>query len=183
MTIHVCCKYVFEMFQLFQTYVASVLSGCCICYTSYTRMLQVYVSNVSAASNVCCKCFIWMLQCTYTCCKCFISFGYMLQQMLYIVCLCARSEAGAAASTKHKAISIDVAVGTEHKATSIGEQQMWHKVKQSTKLHPWWTGRRRRARSYIHRSPKDIIIENGQTGGVSARALVSPFNKGEENVI
>jgi hypothetical protein len=44
MTIHVHCKC---MLQLFQTYVASVLSECCICCTGYTRMLQVYVSNVS----------------------------------------------------------------------------------------------------------------------------------------
>jgi hypothetical protein len=39
-------------------YVASVLSGCCICYTGYTHMLQMYVSNVSAISNVCCKFFL-----------------------------------------------------------------------------------------------------------------------------
>jgi hypothetical protein len=68
--------------------------------------LQVYVSNVSVllqvfyldvayvalAIHVCCKCFIWMLRMlqwhthvwqTYVC-KCFISFGCMLQQMLYV---------------------------------------------------------------------------------------------------
>jgi hypothetical protein len=28
----------------------------------YTRMFQVYVLNVSSASDVCCKYFIWMLQ-------------------------------------------------------------------------------------------------------------------------
>jgi hypothetical protein len=56
--IHVWCKC---MFQLFQMYVVSVLSGCCICCTGYTRMLQVYDSNISAVSNVCCKCFIWIL--------------------------------------------------------------------------------------------------------------------------
>jgi hypothetical protein len=48
------------MFQLFQSYVAvsvfmlhvtSVLSGSCICFT---RMLQMYVINVSSASDVCC---------------------------------------------------------------------------------------------------------------------------------
>ena len=69
MTIHVRCKFMFEMFQVFQTYVANVLSGCCICCTSYIRMLQVYVLNVLAGSNVCCKCFIWMLhmlKCPYT---------------------------------------------------------------------------------------------------------------------
>jgi hypothetical protein len=58
MTIHVCCKCMFQMFQLFQTDIVSVLSGCCICCTGSTRMLQVYVLNVSSVSNVCCKCFI-----------------------------------------------------------------------------------------------------------------------------
>jgi hypothetical protein len=53
-TIHVCCKC---MFQLFQTYVTIVLSVCCICCTGYARMLQVYFSNVLAVSNVCSKCF------------------------------------------------------------------------------------------------------------------------------
>ena len=57
---HICCKSMFEMFQLFQPYVAisvfmlqvaSVLSGCCICFT---HMLQVYVPNISSALGVCC---------------------------------------------------------------------------------------------------------------------------------
>jgi len=50
-------------------------------------MLQVYVLNVSAISNVCCKCFIWilpMLQWLYmyvtnVCSKCFTYFIPMLQ--------------------------------------------------------------------------------------------------------
>jgi hypothetical protein len=33
MTIHVCCKSLFQMSHLFfQTYVACVLSGCCKCF-------------------------------------------------------------------------------------------------------------------------------------------------------
>jgi hypothetical protein len=85
MSIHLCCKCVFQMFQLFsnvccnwfiwmlhmldwlytytasvcfqmfrlfQTYVASVLSGCCICCNRHTCMLQVYVSNISVVSNM-----------------------------------------------------------------------------------------------------------------------------------
>ena len=40
MTIHVCCKCMFQMFLLIQTYVVSVLCGCCICCSSYTHMLQ-----------------------------------------------------------------------------------------------------------------------------------------------
>jgi hypothetical protein len=56
MTIRICCKCMFQMFQLFQTYVASVLSGYCICCSGYTCMLQVYVLNVSPVSNLCCIC-------------------------------------------------------------------------------------------------------------------------------
>jgi hypothetical protein len=80
------------MFQVFLTYVTSVLSRCCICCTSYISMLQAYISNVFVVLNVCCKCFIWMLhmlQRSYTyvasiCFKYFICFGRMLQQMLYV---------------------------------------------------------------------------------------------------
>jgi hypothetical protein len=42
-----CCKHMFQVFQMFQRYVASVLywccknrSGCCICCNGYTRMLK-----------------------------------------------------------------------------------------------------------------------------------------------
>ena len=57
---HICCNGMFEIFQLFQSYVAisvfmlqfaSVLSGRRICFT---HMLQVYVPHISSASNVCC---------------------------------------------------------------------------------------------------------------------------------
>jgi hypothetical protein len=57
---YICYKSMFQMFQLFQSYVAvsvfmlqvtSVLSGSCICFI---RMLQMYVINVSSASDVCC---------------------------------------------------------------------------------------------------------------------------------
>jgi hypothetical protein len=48
----------FQIFQLFQTYVASVLSGCCIYCSAHTHMLQAYVVNVSSISDVCYnKCF------------------------------------------------------------------------------------------------------------------------------
>jgi low affinity Fe/Cu permease len=47
--IYICCKRLFKMFQLFQTYVTSVFSLCCICFT---HILQVYVLNVSAISDV-----------------------------------------------------------------------------------------------------------------------------------
>jgi hypothetical protein len=57
MAIYTCCKYMFQVFQLFQTYVSSVFSGCCI-----TCTLQAHDSSVSGVSYVCCKCFICMLQ-------------------------------------------------------------------------------------------------------------------------
>ena len=66
--IHASCKH---MFQVFHTYVAVVSSGCCVYLNGYTcfqvfsgvlQVFQIYVANVSAISNVCCKCFIWMLQ-------------------------------------------------------------------------------------------------------------------------
>jgi hypothetical protein len=53
-----CCNGVFkcmsQTFHLFQTYVASVSSTCCI----YICMLQAYVSSVSGVSYVYFKCFI-----------------------------------------------------------------------------------------------------------------------------
>jgi hypothetical protein len=64
---YICCKSMFEMFQLFQScvtvsvfmlQVASVLFECCICFTN---MLQVYVPNISSlhSSISCCKCFVF----------------------------------------------------------------------------------------------------------------------------
>ena len=88
--VHVCCKHLFQMLHLlFQTYVASGLFGCCICFT---HMLQEYVRNVSAVLVLCCnKCFnvasckyfIWMLHMFHThvvsvCFKSLIYFRRML---------------------------------------------------------------------------------------------------------
>ena len=56
MAIHVCCEYLFKMFHPFQTYVASVLFGCCICCNGYVAI--VCFLNVSSISDVCCNCFI-----------------------------------------------------------------------------------------------------------------------------
>jgi hypothetical protein len=59
MVVHACCKGMFSMFYLcFQTYAASVLSGCCICFT---QKLQVFHLDVAYVSHIYCKCFIWML--------------------------------------------------------------------------------------------------------------------------
>ena len=58
-------------------------------------MLQVYVSNILAVSNVCCKCFIYMLHMlhwiyTYVasvCFKYFIYFRRMLQVFIWMMCM------------------------------------------------------------------------------------------------
>jgi hypothetical protein len=115
LVVHVCCKYMFQMFQLFKTYVVSVLFGC---FSAHTQMLQAYVVNVSSVSDVCCsKCF--MLQVFH-------------QQMWQGVAgrrdplgrsgphVCVGSEAGAAVSADHKAISMGMVTGVEDEATSIG---------------------------------------------------------------
>jgi hypothetical protein len=64
----------------FSDYVASVLSGCCICLTHilqvfyldvayacndiqvFLGILQVFQTYFASVSDVCCKCFRWMLQ-------------------------------------------------------------------------------------------------------------------------
>jgi hypothetical protein len=85
MIVHVCYKCMFLMFHLFffrcmlqvnyldvayvHTYVASVLSGCCMClqlffkcFHVFLHVFQAHISNVSAVSYICCNCFIWMFQ-------------------------------------------------------------------------------------------------------------------------
>ena len=63
MAIQVCFKCMFQMFHLFQTNVACVLSGYCKsrsrCYI-YMHVASVFLS-VLGVSYFCCKCFIWML--------------------------------------------------------------------------------------------------------------------------
>jgi hypothetical protein len=51
----------FQVFQMFHTYVASVLSGYYICFAMATNVfflvLHMYVANVSTVSDVCYKVF------------------------------------------------------------------------------------------------------------------------------
>ena len=62
--IHACCKRMFQVFQLFHTYVASVLSGCCICFAMATnvcswcfkRLLQVFQLFGTYVASVSCRC-------------------------------------------------------------------------------------------------------------------------------
>jgi hypothetical protein len=56
--IHVCSKYLFRMFHLLRTYVASAFIWSCICCTGYIHMLQAYVLNISYAfRHMLQKCF------------------------------------------------------------------------------------------------------------------------------
>jgi hypothetical protein len=72
-------------------------SGCCICCNGYTRMLQASVPNVSAVSDGCCTCFIWVLHMFYTyvasvLSRCCICFTLMLQvfhtDVVYVFNMC-----------------------------------------------------------------------------------------------
>jgi hypothetical protein len=88
-----CCKHLFEMFHLFQTHVASVLSEYCICFSGYTYMLQASIQNILSVLDVCCKCLsriLHMLQwlyvyvasvyCKYsTCFRCMLQKCFLLQ--------------------------------------------------------------------------------------------------------
>jgi hypothetical protein len=60
MTIHVCCKNFLKMFHLFQTYVASVITRCCICCNGYvvsvySKCFIYFQTHVAIVSSECCK--------------------------------------------------------------------------------------------------------------------------------
>ena len=90
---------------VFQMYVSYVLSGCCICCNSYTRILQLCFSNVSAVSSrccmfssgccICCSGYTRMLQVyipkfTYfrRSCKCFYLDVAYVAVVIHICCKC-----------------------------------------------------------------------------------------------
>jgi hypothetical protein len=50
------------MLQVFYKDVIKVDQDVAYVAMGYTRMFQVYVLNVSFVSDICYKCFIWMLQ-------------------------------------------------------------------------------------------------------------------------
>jgi hypothetical protein len=113
MAIHVCCKCMFQMFQLFSNVCGKCLhmlqcytctlhvcfpnvsavssgscmfsSGCYICCSGYTHMLQVYVLKFSHISDVCCKCFIrislHVAVVIHICCK-------RMFQLFHLVLIC-----------------------------------------------------------------------------------------------
>jgi hypothetical protein len=91
MTIHVCFKCMFQMFHLFQTYVANVLFGCyksrsrcciyiCKCFRCFfIRILQMLHLNVCNGYTRVYKFFWCFISVLNICCKYFNCFGRMLQ--------------------------------------------------------------------------------------------------------
>jgi hypothetical protein len=61
----VCCSVFILMLHMFYTYIASVLSRCCVClqcFSSVFHVFQTHVSSVSFVFCLCCKCCIYMFQ-------------------------------------------------------------------------------------------------------------------------
>jgi hypothetical protein len=122
------------MLQLYISNISAVSNVCCNYFIWMLHMLHLYVSNVSAVSNVCCKCFILILQCPYTyvanvCCKYFICFGHLLQQMLYIASV---SRAGAARECRRR-----WSPRAQRSPCAHGKQSGRDTKAQSTTLYPW----------------------------------------------
>jgi hypothetical protein len=97
MTIHVCCKCMFQIFQLFQrmlqvfyldvSYVASVCFKCFSCFKCMLQVSCLDVAYVALAISICCNCMFQMFQLFQTyvasilsgCCKCCNDYIHMLQ--------------------------------------------------------------------------------------------------------
>jgi hypothetical protein len=71
MAIHVCYKYMFQMFSCFK-HMLQVFYLDVACYGSYTYMLQVCFPNVSSVLSGCCMF-------SSGCCICYSSYTHMLQ--------------------------------------------------------------------------------------------------------
>jgi hypothetical protein len=89
MVIHICCKHLFLMFQLFQTYDAHVYLGvayvshlCCKCFIQMLHRLHTYVASVSSR---CCICFAIA---THVFSSCFTRMLQVFQLFLDIYCKC-----------------------------------------------------------------------------------------------
>jgi hypothetical protein len=155
--------------------VCCVLSGCCICCICYTRMLQVYVSNVLFVFR--CMLQVFYLDVAYVVVpihikrmfQIFYLFQmYVVTNVLYCKCFMNRRGMGAQA----KVVPSGATVPTCTQEVKRVRQQAW-----STKLYPWawqqarstkqhpWVGSRRGARgeaehkgSCIHRRLEGIIF-------------------------
>jgi hypothetical protein len=95
------CKHMFQVLPvMFHIHVTSVSCECCkskleyyICCNGYTRMLQAHVLNVSAVSDGCCTCFIWVLHIFYSCVAsvssgCCICFHTYVASVSFRGCIC-----------------------------------------------------------------------------------------------
>jgi hypothetical protein len=51
----ICCKPMFQVFQVFQTYVSSVSPGCCICYYGSFQVFHMFQTHVTSVLFGCCK--------------------------------------------------------------------------------------------------------------------------------
>jgi hypothetical protein len=72
----------FQMFHLFQTHVASVLSRCCITHmlqVFHLSLLHMFYTYVASVLSQCCICFAMATHVFFWCCKCFNCFERMLQ--------------------------------------------------------------------------------------------------------
>ena len=53
-----CCKHMFQVFHMFQKYVASVSYGCCKSGSGYCICYKCFYLDVLYVSHICYKCFI-----------------------------------------------------------------------------------------------------------------------------
>jgi hypothetical protein len=51
--IHICCKHLLKMFHMFQTYVTSVLSECCICCKPILQMFHLCLDACCKSASCC----------------------------------------------------------------------------------------------------------------------------------
>ena len=70
MAIHVCFKYMFQIFHLFQMNVASVLSGCC--KSIYMHVASICFKCFQVFHTYVCERSIWMLHIFAMVFKCFL---------------------------------------------------------------------------------------------------------------
>jgi hypothetical protein len=106
MTMHVCCKYMFQMFSCFKrmlqmfywdvAYVALAIHVCCKCMFQILRLFQTYIASVLSECCICCSAYTYV---SSKCYKCFICFKRMLLQML-LYCKCFMSRRGKGTQAK-----------------------------------------------------------------------------------
>jgi hypothetical protein len=85
-----CCKYMFQVFQSFQRYVAVVLYGYCKSRSGTLYMLQVFrdmlqefIQNISSVPDVCCKCFDQdVAYVSHICCSSMFQMFYLFQSSI-----------------------------------------------------------------------------------------------------